>query len=566
MITRSVLLYVPGYPFEIEALMPRRRLASLAGGLLDAGHQTEVWDYGRLDVLDTYFPSQCRPLAQNLATTMYNGDASALARSVGNLVALRRAGKAFRKQREALCIQVARDLVQLPGLDFVTLEINEREDLDAAATLLRVLRAEAPQIRTSAIGQLVSNQPMAVASVADELDCLCLGDEEGALVHWASVLWDRDAWAGIGNLVYQNGQGVQRTPSKTLVDLRAQAEPAYEPDVYAALEGPYKLRLFEIEDSRGCGCRCNTCAGASCGSSRLRLKPVNALREELVQLASLYGVQAFHFDGFGAPASHAVAVARAMEGRGQRFVYSRGAHAGYANPAAFETLHASGCRAVNFRVDTGSQRLLDDFYGTGLQVSKVERVLQAAKKAGLYTIARLTYPAPDDDYHTRAETLRLLNRTRPDAAPVALPECIEGGRWQEGARAFGFERQQTKNPERRLMGPAVFPLPPSHWRVPGGRVGGYSPSQAVSGLETMRQEIAGNGFTTIGDERAALMAHVLGQSENANAFIAKLSQAFMTGDWSGLADMVNHFNDEVCDPAIAGRFTALAGLRSAVGD
>jgi hypothetical protein len=81
-------------------------------------------------------------------------------------------------------------------------------------------------------------------------------------------------------------------------------------------------------------------------------------------------------------------------------------------------LRQAGCVAASFLVGSGSQRLVDSNYRPVFSTLDAERMLRTCAHAGIYTVAELAYPHPLEDRHTRAETVRLMMRSRPHAARV----------------------------------------------------------------------------------------------------------------------------------------------------
>ena len=67
---RVMLVSLAGYPYTPSSLMPDNGLASLAGSLMEAGHQVRVLDYGTVSTLRRLFPERLshklRPLAEKL--------------------------------------------------------------------------------------------------------------------------------------------------------------------------------------------------------------------------------------------------------------------------------------------------------------------------------------------------------------------------------------------------------------------------------------------------------------------------------------------------------------------
>ena len=225
-------------------------------------------------------------------------------------------------------------------------------------------------------------------------------------------------------------------------------------------------------------------------------------------------------------------------------------------PALFSGLKRAGCVAVEFQLDTGSQRLLDNVFGRGLKVSYAEKVAAAAHEHGLGVHMRLTYPTPEDDYHTRAETLRIISRTRPQGAPIDLPVVVESSQWHRDTQAYGYGQSG-------LPGGATFPLPADRWRQPASNLGPYSPSQAVQQLDSLRSDIETMGVSTILSAERTLLADVAGSGLRPAAFAASFIDALGTGDADWVRGMVARINGHACFAAKPGDGLP---MRTAMGD
>ena len=68
--SKVLLVSFAGYPYTPSSLMPDNGLASLAGSLLEAGHEVRILDYGAVATAGRLFPEalsrRVRPLAEKL--------------------------------------------------------------------------------------------------------------------------------------------------------------------------------------------------------------------------------------------------------------------------------------------------------------------------------------------------------------------------------------------------------------------------------------------------------------------------------------------------------------------
>jgi len=207
-------------------------------------------------------------------------------------------------------------------------------------------------------------------------------------------------------------------------------------------------------------------------------------------------------------------------------------------------LKASGCEAMEFRVDTGSQWMLDEYYRRGFTVTRAEQVLAACRNAGIYSIARMTYPSPWDDFHTRAETVRLAERAKPHAVRVEMPAVAPKADGYGSSNTPGLEADTGRYLKhaataRGFVQPAAFP-----WRLHRGRGGTRSLAQAFQANQALRWELQSLGIATSVTPELALMAQVAGYTGRAQDFAMLMHAALATGDVEGLAAWVERFNAE----------------------
>ena len=232
----------------------------------------------------------------------------------------------------------------------------------------------------------------------------------------------------------------------------------------------------------------------------------------------------------------------------------------------FSDLVNSGCLALTFQVDTGSQRLLDKHYERNVSVSQMERALLASKESGLHTTARLTYPCPGDDYHTLDETIRLLGRCRPHAAPVLSPEMSPESAWFAQPAAYGYALNPKTFFKRLVRCHTPFPLPRGRWSTLPFGIGQLSVSQVTAAQEELMQEVERHGAATSCPERLPLLARVIGHSGRLADFAAQIQKLFVEGNAAAVSDLVVNFNETACVPAHLRALRTFTRLRRAVGN
>ena len=566
--TRSLLVWFPGYPFSPDMLLPCRTLAEIAGCLRAAGHHTHIRDYATLDSLDRLFPSGQRDAARSLAEEALSfppRDPFMTLRSAWQVL---RAGHAFRIRRAQVCRDVAAELAHEAdrGLDFIGYYLSTADDAEAAIAIAAQARDRSTpgrsRARSIAIGPFAGLFADMLLQATDVFECILANSNPFTVAEWADHLRFRPKWAAIPNLAYRANGRIRHTPIEPMVPRHVPVA-AYETDIYPALRNGAKFKIFELEDSQGGQCT-DFSRPPSAPGNGLRTKPVRTLSREIRRLRALHGARAFHLVGSESRPAHLLAIATGILRDGLDIHYTCRHRVCEILPSVLHALRASGCDAISFPVDTGSQRLLDNFYGRQVEVTQIEQVLRHSKAAGLFTIARLTYPCPADDRHTLEETLRLLDRTRPDAAPPRFPELVPHSPWHDSAAAFGFIT--PRSPKAWLVRRPPFPLPPDRWRVPPVRAASMSPGQSIQANEALRAVIEQRGIPTMGSETLALVACVLGHGERHAEFSAQVLRSFCTGDAPEIASLIEQFNETSGAAVAATPFHPDNPDRAVVGD
>jgi radical SAM superfamily enzyme YgiQ (UPF0313 family) len=78
-----------------------------------------------------------------------------------------------------------------------------------------------------------------------------------------------------------------------------------------------------------------------------------------------------------------------------------------------QKMKKSGCLAVWFGVEAGSQRVIDAM-GKGITLAKIKQAFEWARESGLMTIASVILGFPDETPETARETVKFVEEISPD--------------------------------------------------------------------------------------------------------------------------------------------------------
>lgn len=560
--TRSVLLYYPGFPFDPGVLTPSRTLAATAAGLLEQGHETRILDFGTAETVARLVRGKATSHLERIADQDIAQPSANPLQTLHTLWHMRGADRSFREQRKAYAREIAAQLGAMRGLHFAAFMLDSIEDVVSTLAIVHPLREYSPRLRIVGFGALASLFPDSLLNERNGFDCLCVEDPETALAALAERIDAPQLWASIPNLAFMQSGGAYMTPGDTGGSLSALSSPAYEPDAYPALRTEQKIRVFTIDECRPSAAYSHAAAHAPSDSPRVR--SVASVCNEMWRIGTLFGARAFHFTGEAAPASHVSAVAHELMRRGMSTVYTRSVSIAHAVPATFPALSSSGCVALSFPIDTGSQRLLDTHYGHDFTITDVERVLRCTQSIGLHAITRFTYPAPVDDYHTRAETLRIIERNKPYAAPISFPALWPGSRWFSDAD-MGYNVEPERYYYQCMATARKFP---AFANAGNGRYrgAGLSECEAASLRQALVNDVERLGVNASTPDEIVRLSCIMGSTGREQEFAARVQREFVRGDAMGIATLVDLVNEAACVSAKRMALRAQDTERLAVGN
>lgn len=501
--TRSVLVYLPGYPFTIDTLRPNRELGTLAAFLADQGHECRILDYGTLEAFKALHPPELRPPLLELATSVYSSHPMS---SLKMRWMFRSVASEIKQRQTDLCEKVLSDICRLYRPDFIGVQVVRKEDLGNARYLVNRLRRRLPSCRAIAFGAYFRRNSGDLSRYMREFDCLYTNVPGPSFASWATALQEQYKWRSIGNLAFTDAVRFQVTAPEDASPQNL-PQPDYRENTYIALSQCTKLKVFEVAESYESGANPGT-------SPRITAQPrlPSAVADEIEQVSKAFGAQAFDIVGGEGAGVHPHHLATEVLTRKIPLRYSRSAHVTHVSNPTLATLKSSGCMALSFQVDSGSQLLLDRHYRNGFTVTDVEQAVRAAKFNNLYTVTRFTYPSPEDDYHTREETLRIIDRTKPHSAFVHLPG-------QPGSLVPLLEGYKSTLSRK---------------------------NKRLAKNQDLRAAIEALGVRTNIAASLALIAEFAGYSGNESDFRDQTAYQLLTGDSLGLATLIDNINRNAC--------------------
>jgi anaerobic magnesium-protoporphyrin IX monomethyl ester cyclase len=229
----------------------------------------------------------------------------------------------------------------------------------------------------------------------ENCDYVLIGEAEDSFRELIEALQQDTEISTIDGLGWKIGDQLNFNPKLRLIkDLDSIPFPAYhlmELDKYFCLEASHgtrhKKRFCPIITSRGCPAKCTFCNAHQVWGNKYRMRSVENVLEEMRLLKDQYGIEEIMFedDNVTANAKRAKLLFARMIEEGFDFVWDtpNGAGVWTMDEEMIDFMKKSGCVRLNFPVESGSQRVLNDIIKKPLNLNKIKVLVNYCKTIGL---------------------------------------------------------------------------------------------------------------------------------------------------------------------------------------
>jgi len=324
----------------------------------------------------------------------------------------------------------------------------------------------------------------------------------------------------LGNLVYRcDGE----TRISRLDGAKADEKPV---PAYSSMDG--KTMIHVVVDSLGCPWGgCNFCVHSHI-YPHLSLRNPEAVVDEIGSMVAR-GIGIFRFAGSSSSLGHIEKIARLIEERGLKIIYSMFARSEpdiSGNRDAYErtvesyrTIIRSGLRAVFLGGEAADDNILRKVMNKGLTREDVIATMEAMREAEaaeglpLDIGLSLIYPPPTMGVTTLEElkesNIRLVEKTSPDSVLVSPPAPFPGTSWYKDSARFGF-RLADDFAGKMLGYDYVMYKPPSMWPDIDLELEGLKFREILEECNGLRNALEERGFVTEVTDEHFLMLRAAG--------------------------------------------------------
>ncbi len=377
----------------------------------------------------------------------------------------------------------------------------------------------------------------------DVFDCLVYGEGEETILQLAEFARGRRRLNEVDNVILKQVSGaVVRTRCQRVSDLNALPLPRYDEHIYPAMAGNNKIRIMVLDESRGCPYACHFCIHPFKSGRGVRCKEASRVIEEMRWIQGQTGARAFRYAGSSTPAELAKAIGDLVVREGLRVEYAGFGNFREAVPEYFPLLRSSGCRSLAFGMESGSETILREAMGKPIRLDRMREVIEASKKAGIFTVVFLIFPAPFETRETEAKTLAFLRETRPDSATVVFPAIYPQTKWAKERERFGFAFDEAEYSDAAMSYKAKTLFPMDFWHDLPYKLSGRSFREIMNETARFTGLIEHEGITTSVSDDFAIMAELGGYGGEEKKLRDHGRLWFFTGDAERIQEFVEVVN------------------------
>ncbi|MEM2964348.1 MAG: radical SAM protein [Candidatus Bathyarchaeia archaeon] len=220
------------------------------------------------------------------------------------------------------------------------------------------------------------------------------------------------------------------------------------------------LHLYKIPasivTSRGCPSSCIFCAAKAMSGGVYRVRSPGNVVEEVKQIYERINPP-FLFvadDTFTVFEERTKQICRGLKELGVRWVCE--SRVNTVNKRLISLMSQSGCFAIQFGVESGSQKILDSIK-KGITLNQVKKVVQWCVEEGVQPVCSFMVPHPEDDWSTITETENLMNELKKKGAQiyVSLTTPFPGTTLYAHAEELGIVFLTDDTDEYNLATPVI---------------------------------------------------------------------------------------------------------------
>ena len=228
---------------------------------------------------------------------------------------------------------------------------------------------------------------------------------------------------------------------------------------------PGAVREIYLSTSTGCQFDCSFCSANTIWGGRRLAMSAKGVLERIEHYCARYGTHRVHFcdDTFNSSRKRVEELCQGMIERRLHLGFSCAARVAPFDPPMAALLRQAGCERVELGVESASARVRR-LMGKGTSDEQIAAAFDAARSAGIRTLAFLMFAHPGESLLGALGTYRLLRRIRPDFVHSSVCARLPGTQIEAEYKSLGrfrdedwLDRHPSRRDRLRMSRPYGFP-------------------------------------------------------------------------------------------------------------
>lgn len=314
----------------------------------------------------------------------------------------------------------------------------------AADSISKLLHEKNPNIKTIIGGSHVTHLPEYTLQTSN-FDAVCVGEGEDVVPEYLSRLEKNESYEGIIGLLYKNENGeVSGNSFKAQTKIHTTPIPArHLLDLSQYIDLPRGINEPQdaIFTARGCPEKCAFCISAD---EKLRIRYVDDVLKELDEIVFKYGTKFIIIsdDTFTQHRRKTIELCKAIIEREYNIRYICQTRLDRVDPEILEWLVKSGCYAICFGIESGSDRILKSMKKDN-DLEKIRQNVPMIKSFGFNMRATYILGWIDETEEEILETIKLAEEIDADENAFCIATPYPGTElWDEAVkRGMKFDKE-----------------------------------------------------------------------------------------------------------------------------
>jgi len=252
------------------------------------------------------------------------------------------------------------------------------------------------------------------------------------------ILYKRD------NKVYAN---VPREYIKNLDSIDFPRRDIFATDIYLEHTGLWsnpEIRTIDLITARGCPYSCNFCSKTFSG---IRLRSIPNIIQEIEELRSKYDFAGIKFNDELTLVNKKRVYELCAYLKKAKLSWVCQGRVNLVDRDLLRTMKDSGCKALGFGVESGSNRILANM-NKGISVEQAIEAIKVTKECGIEPIIQMMFGYPGEDDLSIEETVRFFDKVHSPTMQFSMTTALPGTKLYEDARKNKFINNEDEYLEK----------------------------------------------------------------------------------------------------------------------